>query len=88
MLPHAGLWDGQTVVADHAGATYQWTINYLDSSDDGTVIDAVVLTDLTISGTPGDLDGNGVLDSADRGLLASTIASPPLQGRSPPRLSP
>ena len=77
MLPHAGLWDGQTLIADYAGATYEWTINYFDSADDGTVIDAVVLSDLTIIGTEGDLDGNGVLDTADRDALLDAIANPP-----------
>ncbi|MCA9241912.1 MAG: hypothetical protein KDA37_16995, partial [Planctomycetales bacterium] len=77
MLPHAGLWDGGTVRADYAGAQYQWTINYFDSSDDGIVIDAVTLSNLQIVGTPGDLSGNSSLGSEDRQLLVDAIASPP-----------
>ncbi len=78
MLPHAGLWDGGLVTADYAGAMYQWTINYADSSpDDGILDDSIILTDLNITGTPGDLSGNGTLGSEDRGLLVDAIASPP-----------
>ncbi len=78
MLPHAGLWDGGLVTADYAGALYQWTINYADSSpDDGVLDDVVVLTDLNITGTPGDLSGNGTLDPTDRQILVDAIAAPP-----------
>ncbi len=77
MLPHAGLWEGTKVRADYAGAAYEWTINYFDSSDDGVVVDAVTLSDLLVTGTPGDLSGNGVLGPEDRTALLNAIASPP-----------
>ncbi|TWT97657.1 hypothetical protein Pla108_18090 [Botrimarina colliarenosi] len=77
MLPHAGLWEGSKVRADYAGAAYEWTINYFDSDDDSIVVDAVTLSDLVVTGTPGDLSGNGVLGAEDRSLLVSMIASPP-----------
>jgi hypothetical protein len=77
MLPHAGLWENGTVVADYAGATYQWTINYFDSPDDGTIVDAVVLSNLQITGTQGDLSGNGTLGAEDRQALVDAIAAPP-----------
>ncbi|QDU89779.1 hypothetical protein Pla175_31740 [Pirellulimonas nuda] len=76
-LPHGGLWDGGTVRTDYAGAQYQWTINYFDSSDDAVVIDAVTLSNLNIVGTPGDLSGNGSLGVEDRNLLLGAIAAPP-----------
>jgi hypothetical protein len=79
MLPHAGLWDNGTVQADYAGATYEWTINYFEgpTAPDPALDNTVVLSNLTITGTPGDLDRNGVLQAADRMLLVDTIASPP-----------
>ena len=39
-----GLPDGSLVSASFAGNDYSWTINYFDSSDDGDIIDAIVLT--------------------------------------------
>jgi hypothetical protein len=80
MLPHAGLWDGGTVTADYAGASYAWTINYFEgvgSAPDAALDNTVVLSNLMITGTPGDLDGNTLLETADRNLLVSTIAAPP-----------
>lgn len=77
MIPHAGLWNDGKVRADYAGAVYEWTINYFDSADDATVIDAVTLSNLVITGTPGDLDGNGMLQVADRNALLTAIATPP-----------
>ena len=64
MLPHAGLWNGGAVLADYAGATYQWTINYFEGAGmapDPSLDNSVVLSNLMITGTPGDLSGNGVL---------------------------
>jgi hypothetical protein len=80
MLPHAGLWDNGTVRADYAGATYEWTINYFEgvgSAPDPSLDNTVVLSNLMITGTPGDLDANGLLQAADRMLLVNTIAAPP-----------
>jgi hypothetical protein len=77
MLPHAGLWEGNKVRADYAGAAYEWTINYFDSADDGVVVDAVTLSELVVTGTPGDLSGNGVLGPEDRTALLNAIAAPP-----------
>ncbi len=76
-LPHAGLWEGSLVKADYAGAQYQWTINYFDSADDGVVLDAVTLSNLTVVGTLGDLSGNSTLGLEDRQLLVDAIAAPP-----------
>jgi hypothetical protein len=80
MLPHGGLWDGGKVRASYAGATYEWTINYFEGAGvapDPSLDNTVVLSNLMITGTPGDLDGNGSLGASDRALLASTIATPP-----------
>jgi hypothetical protein len=80
MLPHAGLWNNGTVTADYAGATYKWKINYFEGAGvapDPSLDNTVVLSELAITGTPGDLDGNGLLQPADRALLVSTIAAPP-----------
>lgn len=80
MLPHAGLWDNGTVRADYAGATYEWTINYFEGAGSAPVEsldNTVVLSNLNIVGTPGDLDGNGGLGASDRALLVNTIAAPP-----------
>ncbi|TWT35937.1 hypothetical protein KOR34_08340 [Posidoniimonas corsicana] len=77
MLPHAGMWEGGTVLADYAGAQYAWTINYFDSSDDGELVDAVTLSNLVVTGTPGDLSMNGSLGAEDRQLLVDAIAAPP-----------
>jgi hypothetical protein len=80
MLPHAGLWNNGTVRADYAGATYEWTINYFEGAGmapDPSLDNTVVLSNLRITGPPGDLDGNGSLGPSDRTLLISTIAAPP-----------
>ena len=80
MLPHAGLWNDGKVRTDYAGATYEWTINYFEGvgvAPDPSLDNTVVLSNLMITGTPGDLDGNGSLGPSDRALLASTIASAP-----------
>lgn len=77
LIPHAPLLDGRQVIADYAGATYEWTITYTDSPLDGTLTDTVVLSDLTITGTPGDLNGDTMLTDADRTALQMAIASPP-----------
>ncbi len=39
---------------------------------------AVVLSELQISGTPGDLNGDGSLNEADRTALMNAIAAPPV----------
>lgn len=44
-----GLADGATVSAPYGSTLYSWTINYYDSSDDGTVIDAIVLSNMSTS---------------------------------------
>lgn len=76
--PHRFLFDGGTVIADYAGATYEWAINYQEAStEDDVVEDAVTLTDLAITGTPGDLNGDTLLDAGDREALEMAIASPP-----------
>jgi hypothetical protein len=80
MLPHAGLWNGGLVKADYAGATYQWTINYFEGAGvapDPSLDNTVTLSNLTITGTPGDLSGNGTLGSEDRLALINAIAAPP-----------
>lgn len=38
-----GLPDGSIVSASFGGTDYEWFINYFDSSDDGTILDAIVL---------------------------------------------
>jgi hypothetical protein len=84
--PHRPLFDSNNpleidtvyrVLADYAGQQYSWRIDYFDSLDDGTVIDAVVLSELQITGVAGDLNGDNVLNESDRGALQTAIATPP-----------
>lgn len=80
VLPHTPLYNDASVIADYAGATYAWKINYFEgdgSAPDVSLDNTVVLTELQITGTPGDLSGNGALGAEDRDLLVSTILSPP-----------
>jgi hypothetical protein len=80
LLPHDGLWDGDVVTADYAGATYEWTINYFDGVGTAPVEsldNTVTLSNLMITGTPGDLSGNGTLGAEDRQALLNAIAAPP-----------
>jgi hypothetical protein len=82
--PHRPLFDSDNplepgtiyrVLADYAGAQYSWRIDYFDSSDDGTVIDAVVLSELQKTGVEGDLNGDTLVNEADRQALISAIGS-------------
>jgi hypothetical protein len=47
-----GLPDGSDLTALFDGNFYTWTINYFDSSDDETVIDAIVLSNLRVAPIP------------------------------------
>jgi hypothetical protein len=79
-LPHDGLWEGDLVTADYAGATYEWTINYFDGIGTAPVAEldnTITLSNLMITGTPGDLSGNGTLGPEDRQELLNAIAAPP-----------
>jgi uncharacterized protein (TIGR03382 family) len=68
--PHQPLFDSENavdgpgviynVVADYAGATYTWRLDYFNSVDDGTVEDSVMLSELQVTGTPGDYNGGGL----------------------------
>jgi hypothetical protein len=80
VFPHRPLLDGGTVISDFAGATYTWMINYFESmggADDDVIDDALVLSNLMITGTPGDLLGDGMVGVEDRNALLAAIANPP-----------
>lgn len=47
-----GLPDGSTVSAAFGSTLYSWTINYYDTSDDGLVVDAIILSNMTTSPVP------------------------------------
>jgi hypothetical protein len=79
--PHRALLDGFRINSDYAGAVYSWQINYYEDpagDEGGLVTPAVILSDLQITGTPGDLNGDTVVDEMDRTLLTNAIASPPV----------
>ena len=78
--PHRALLDGFRINSDYAGAVYSWQINYFEDSGGsqiGTVTPAVILSGLQISGLPGDLTGDSLLDEMDRTALMNAIAAPP-----------
>jgi hypothetical protein len=83
--PHRVLFDSENaidatptvyrVLADYAGAQYSWRIDYFDGADDGVAEDAVVLSDLQITGVQGDLNGDTQVTEADRQLLLGAITT-------------
>ena len=78
--PHRALLDGFRINSDYAGAVYSWQVNYFEDSGGtqiGTVTPAVILSDLQITGTQGDLNGDSLLDELDRTALMNAVASPP-----------
>jgi hypothetical protein len=78
--PHRALLDGFRIKSDYAGAQYSWQVNYFEDSggtQNGVVTPAVILSDLEITGTQGDLNGDAVLNEMDRAALLGAIASPP-----------
>jgi hypothetical protein len=80
VFPHRPMLEGGTVISDYAGATYTWTINYLETlsgADDNEISDTIVLSNLLITGTPGDLLEDGAIGAEDRNALIGAIASPP-----------
>ncbi len=69
-----------TVTADYAGASYNWRIDYNSSADEATItdpndpgiVDAVILSNLSVTGTPGDYaDGDATLDVDDLTEIAA-----------------
>jgi len=79
-LPHDALFDGQLVTTEYAGATYQWKINYFEGdgvAPDASLDNTIVLSELSITGTPGDLLQDGTLGTEDRDALIAAIAAPP-----------
>jgi hypothetical protein len=78
--PHRALLDGFRINSDYAGAVYSWQINYYEDTIDanGIITPAVILSGLQITGTPGDLNDDNVLDEGDRTALMNAIASPPV----------
>jgi hypothetical protein len=77
--PHLMLANNTSVIANYAGATYTWLIEYIDPADDDAVIDTFIrLKDGVLSGTLGDLNGDTDLDEDDRTALMNAIASPPV----------
>lgn len=69
-----------TVTADYAGAAYNWRIDYNTSLDEATITDpndpgivnAVILSNLVVTGTPGDYaDGDATLDLDDLTEIAA-----------------
>jgi hypothetical protein len=78
-----------TVTADYAGAQYNWRIDYETSIDDldvtgpehAGIIDAVILSNLQVVGTPGDyLDGDSTLDADDLTEIAAARGTAILLG--------
>jgi hypothetical protein len=78
-----------TVTADYAGAQYNWRIDYETSLDEPTItdpndpgiVDAVILSNLQVVGTPGDyLDGDSTLDADDLGEIAAARGTAILLG--------
>jgi hypothetical protein len=79
--PHRALLDGFRINSDYAGQVYSWQINYFESSGgtpDMQVDPAVILSGLQITGTAGDLNGDTLLNDADRDSLIAAIAAPPV----------
>ncbi len=79
--PHRALLDGFRINEDYAGAVYSWQINYFESgggTQDSVIDPAVILSGLQITGTPGDLNGDTILNDADRNVLIAAIATPPV----------
>ena len=78
--PHRALLDGFRINSDYAGQVYSWQVNYFEGSggsQDGVIDPAVILSGLQITGTKGDLNGDSMLNEADRTALMNAIASPP-----------
>jgi hypothetical protein len=86
--PHRPLFDSDNLIdgvgvvyrvtSDYAGASYSWRLDYFDSADEGTVIDAVVLSELQVTGTPGDYNGGGLAASDLSQILAARGTAIPL----------
>lgn len=79
--PHRALLDGFRINSDYAGQVYSWQVNYFEGgggTQDGVIDPAVILSGLQITGTAGDLNGDLVLNEADRTALMNAIANPPV----------
>jgi hypothetical protein len=86
--PHQPLFDSDNefdgpgveyrVRADYAGAQYSWRIDYNTSVDDDELVDAVTLSNLMVTGAPGDYDGGGRGASDLSSLLAARGTAIPL----------
>jgi hypothetical protein len=73
--PYRPLFEGTRVLSDYAGQQYSWQIHYFEGSG---VTPAVILSDLQVTGTAGDLNLDTVLDENDRTALINAIAAPPM----------
>ena len=78
-----------TVTADYAGAQYNWRIDYETSLDEATItdpndpgiVDAVILSNLQVVGTPGDYaDADSTLDVDDLTEIAAARGTAILLG--------
>jgi hypothetical protein len=79
--PHRFLPSGSQVIADYAGATYTWTIEYFEDgagADNGVVDSYIRLVNGALSGTLGDLNSDTLLNESDRTELINAIAAPPV----------
>jgi hypothetical protein len=88
--PHQPLFDSENaidgpgviynVVANYAGATYTWRIDYVNSLDDDLVEDSVMLSELQVTGTPGDYNGGGLAAADLNQILSARGTAIPLGG--------
>jgi hypothetical protein len=78
--PHRALLNGFRINSDYAGAIYSWKVNYFEDSptQNGIISPAVVLSELLVTGIPGDLNDDNALNELDRTALMNAIASPPV----------